>query len=94
MEIVTLESQSIYAHESCLGQYYILDNMSQKLDMQLDKYRSRDYQEGVFQDNYDCASSKSFLSSSYFGGARYLKNNAQDALTIVSEKALQLGLLQ
>jgi hypothetical protein len=55
MEIVTLESQSIYAHESCLGQYYILDNMSQKLDMQLDKYRSRDYQEGVFQDNYDCA---------------------------------------
>jgi hypothetical protein len=53
--------------------------------MRLDHFRSRDYQRTVFKDNYDAESSKSFLSSSYFGGARYLKSNAQDALTIVSE---------
>jgi hypothetical protein len=64
---------------SRLGQYYLLDNMSRLLDMRLDQYRSRDYQSGVYGETYNADLSKSFLSSSYFGGARYLKNNAQDA---------------
>jgi hypothetical protein len=71
---------------SRLGQYYILDNMSRMLDMRLDQYRDHKYH-GDLNREYDSGeTSKSFLSSSYFGGARYLKNNAQDALTIVSEK--------
>ena len=73
---------------SRLGQYYIVDNMSRMLDMRLAQYRSDDYQHSVYKDDAEWLSgesTKSFLSSSYFGGARYLKNNAQDALTLVSE---------
>lgn len=66
-----------------LGQTYLVDNFSRIIDMQL-MYHKNHLQPNA-KDIHDPTVTKTFLGTSFFGSRRHLREQAQNALTIVSE---------
>lgn len=68
---------------SRLGQTYLVDNMSRIIDIHLNHHKRR--LQPNFSEAHDPSTTRTFLGSGFFGGRRHLKEQAQNALTIVSE---------